>query len=397
MNTIKIIFTILAGYFILQGCTSRELEESTLLHKSTFIYMVADNNLDYYAGVNLKKLEENFPQDSNNDIYVYIDRSKHGNPSHPYLQRIYNDASDGTVASTILSVYKENNSCSSSVLRDVLHEVIKYCKENHSELRNIVLWSHGSGWLPEDIQYDATTRSFGLDNSDEKSNETTNEMDILELSEVFNGHHFELLLMDACFMGSIEFAYELRKSFDTLILSPSEILATSFPYDSIAGDLVSEKIIPENIARKFYNHYCQQKNALRSATVTVVRTKYLNELINCMPKIYQSFHDKLSISGLSPIYIVPQYDRSGSNIFFDFRKFIEFSMDGQTDETLNEIWDKAIPLYLHTDEIFASLDITDTSGLSIYIPNDYDKRKQLHEYYKKLSWAKDSNATVLLN
>ena len=72
-------------------------------------------------------------------------------------------------------------------------------------------------------------------------------------------------------------------------------------------------------------------------------------------------------------------------------------MDGQTDETLNEIWDKAIPLYLHTDEIFASLDITDTSGLSIYIPNDYDKRKQLHEYYKKLSWTKDSNATVLLN
>lgn len=103
--------------------------------------------------------------------------------------------------------------------------------------------TRGSGWLPEDIQYDATTRSFGLDNSDEKSNETTNEMDILELSEVFNGHHFELLLMDACFMGSIEFAYELRKSFDTLILSPSEVLATSFPYDSIAGDPVSEKII----------------------------------------------------------------------------------------------------------------------------------------------------------
>jgi hypothetical protein len=86
-------------------------------------------------------------------------------------------------------------------------------------LRNVVLWSHGSGWLPEEVQQDATTRTFGLDNTGEEGGEVGNEMDILELSEAFNGYHFDLLLADACFMGSVEFAYELRNSFDTLILS----------------------------------------------------------------------------------------------------------------------------------------------------------------------------------
>jgi hypothetical protein len=138
MNTVKILFTTLAGCFIQQGCTPSEPGIIVPLRKSTLVYMVADNDLDYYAAVNIRNLEENFPQDSNNDIYVYIDRNKQGNPSHPYLQRIYNDVSSGTTVSTILSVYKESNSCSVSVLKDVLREVIKRCEENHSVLRNVV-------------------------------------------------------------------------------------------------------------------------------------------------------------------------------------------------------------------------------------------------------------------
>lgn len=388
-------FTILAGCFILQGCTFSESEITVPLHKSTFIYMVADNNLDYYAAVNIKNIEDHLPKDSNNDIYVYIDRNKQGSPSHPYLQRIYNNNSGGTVVSTILSVYKESNSCSPSILKDVLHEVIKYCGENHSVLSNVVLWSHGSGWLPEG-DHNAITRTFGLDNTDEENNEAQNEMDIIKLSEVFKGYHFDLLLMDACFMGSIEFAYELRNSFDTLILSPSEVLATGFPYDSIVTDLVSKETVPDSIAHKFYNHYFQQKNALQSATVTVIKTKYLDELISYMPTVYQHFHDKVLAGGLPPEYIVPQYDRRVSDLFFDFMKFVEFSMNGQIDKTFYEIWNKTVPLYLHTNEMFASLDITGTSGLSVYIPSNYNKRILLHEYYKKLSWSKNSNAFVLL-
>ena len=36
--------------------------------------------------------------------------------------------------------------------------------------------------------------------------------------------------------------------------------------------------------------------------------------------------------------------------------------------------------------MFSVLDLKDTYGLSIYVPNNFASRKKMHEYYKKLDW-----------
>jgi hypothetical protein len=55
-----ILLIIFAGCFIFQGCTPSEPGITVPLHKSTLVYMVADNDLDYYAAVNIRNLEETF-------------------------------------------------------------------------------------------------------------------------------------------------------------------------------------------------------------------------------------------------------------------------------------------------------------------------------------------------
>lgn len=54
-------------------------------------------------------------------------------------------------------------------------------------------------------------------------------MDIRELAErcvLF----IMILVFDTCFMSSIEVLYEMRNSFDYIVSSPTEVLATGFPY-----------------------------------------------------------------------------------------------------------------------------------------------------------------------
>jgi len=397
---IVLLLNVFIGGGLFGGCDRPDPFYEEISHqktKSTFVYMVADNNLDYYAAENVKKIEDNFPLDAINDIYVYIDRNKHAKPSHPYLLRISRmDKSSNGPHSAIIAVYKEQNSSDPNVLKKILGEVLEHCSMNNSRLSNIILWSHGSGWLPKNALNNdnaISPQSFGEDNTNENNQEAMDEMDILDLAKVFERHHFDLLIMDACFMGSIEYAYELRHNFDHLILSPSEILATGFPYDQITSDLTSNDTDPIGIASKFCNYYSNQKNALQSATMTVVQTKHIAELAHYMKPIYHNY----KIGRAESILAIPQYDRTLSHFFFDLKKFVDFNLNNKTDGCFNDLWNRVVLYYGHTDRMFSSLDLNDTNGLSVYIPNDYEKRAQLHEYYRDLSWAKDSNALALFD
>ncbi|MDR0712112.1 MAG: hypothetical protein LBF67_07200 [Prevotellaceae bacterium] len=390
--------------FLLHSCTAKE-ETPPVKSKSTLIYMVADNNLDYYAVANVKKMEQGMPEDARGNIFVFIDRNMSGTPSHPYLLQIHRDTASGAVTSGILRAYREQNSCDPQRLRQVIDDVRQHCDGQNSVLSTLVLWSHGTGWLPEGAVFDDNERaasplSIGLDNTgaNENAEAKNKELDIKDLAAAISGLHFELLIMDACFMGSVEVAYELRNNFEYMILSPSEILSTGFPYMDIANDLVSDEVKAEAIAEKFFSYYSHQQNALQSATVTVVDAKQLENLALEMRNTYQKYAVGITDSSPIPTDIISQYDRTLSNYFFDFRQFLAYTFAGTQESHGNILaaWSNALPYYRHTEKMFSALDLSETGGLSIYIPNRYEERIGLHDYYKTLEWAKDSHAAAIL-
>jgi hypothetical protein len=399
MKTFHSFFVMLLP-FLLLDCTGKE-ETPPPKSKSTLVYMVADNNLDYYAVANVKKMEQGMPENARGNIFVFIDRNMHGAPSHPYLLQIHRDTAGSAVTSTILQAYREQNSCDPQRLRQVIEDVRLYCDEQNSALNTLVLWSHGTGWLPEgslfnENEWVASPFSIGLDNTNANNSTEKHgkELDIKDLADALSGLHFELLIMDACFMGTVEVTYELRNNFEYMILSPSEILSTGFPYMDIASDLVSDNINVESIAEKFFSYYNRQQNALQSATVSVVQAKHLENLAIKMRSAYRKYADNSPIS----TDVILQYDRTFSNYFFDFKQLLSYTF-ADTEDGYSDIlaaWSSVLPYYKHTEKMFSALDLSETGGLSIYLPSHYEEREGLHDYYKTLEWAKDSHAATIL-
>ena len=57
-------------------------------------------------------------------------------------------------------------------------------------------------------------------------------MDVLEMVRAIT-IHLDYIIFDACLMGGIEVAYELRNVADKIGFSQAEILAHGFPYKPI--------------------------------------------------------------------------------------------------------------------------------------------------------------------
>jgi hypothetical protein len=146
-----------------------------------------------------------------------------------------------------------------------------------AERYGLVLWSHGSGWQPEEVaqvarqargddavgQAEATQRSGGngapflfrstvaelvqpdapADRAILFDDGSGHSLDTLELDRVMRavaaaiGQPLDLLGMDACLMANLEVAYQLRDSVRYLVASEGLVPGHSWPYDTIYGGL----------------------------------------------------------------------------------------------------------------------------------------------------------------
>lgn len=227
--SIKPLAILLLQVVIFIGCNKEESAPIEPLPKSkaVLVYMVADNDLDFYATGNINEMETYMAENQETgSIYVYIDRAKNRKTAHPVLYQISADTT-AKINSKILNVYPEKNSASEQNFRNILDEVHSITITKNEHLRGLVLWSHGSAWLSNSYSLSSNrataVKSFGLDQTDENDISFHSEMNIKKLATSLNGYHFDFLLFDACFMASVEVFYELKNNFDYIIASPTEV------------------------------------------------------------------------------------------------------------------------------------------------------------------------------
>lgn len=169
-------------------------------------------------------------------------------------------------------------------------------KQFPAERYGVVLWSHGSGWAPAEIEKIAkearpsgkhTTKEF-VERSEQPGSmalfrttvrallkpETAAErailfddgtghsVDTLELAGVMRsianaiGQPVDFLGMDACLMATIEVAYELRDAVRFLVASEELVPAESWPYQDIYGRLrANPRIDGAGLARLAVERY----------------------------------------------------------------------------------------------------------------------------------------------
>lgn len=354
----------IAFVLLMSGCDKPDHDDR--VNRTVLVYMAADNDLADNALRNIEQMKSSYPIDGKNNLLVFVNLPE----EKPYLTKIEADTE------IVIKQYEEFNSLEVQNMRRVLTEMISMYPANEYGL---VLWSHGSSWLPANIQ----TRSFG--------EEKGLQMDITELSGALPVK-FDFILFDACLMGSVEVAYELKDNANYIIASSTETLYTGFPYDMIIPDLIAASPDLQKVAKKYMDYYRQLTGIYRSATISFIHTKELEKLAEITSLLLDENSINMDLFNRSSVQRLDCYEEQ---YLFDFSDFIHKAFPDIQTESFDNQLQKVVLYKAHTDEFMEDFFIKTYCGLSSYIP--LKSRNDLNNYYRRLKWYKDSGYKRLFN
>jgi len=326
-------------------------------------------------------------------------------PTNPVLFRVYKDL-QGKQRRDTLTVYPDTD-VSSSV--EVLHKVLSEVKDKFpASSYGLLFTSHATGWLPvgfnesyseydiwgalrpranpqnfrfpEKVEY-PLTKCMGIEYSSGSGIDTRDLADALPMK-------LDFFLMDACLMGGIEIAYELKDKCKYLVFSPTEILSNGFMYHTMAGHLMNTATPDiKRICEEYYEFYNAQSGVYKSATITMVDCSKVDALAQVCKDIVSSHRDGLEAIDRNAVQPYFYYNYSDTlPWFYDLRDVMEKA--GATVQELS-LLDAALDeclVYKAATDSFFGLKLERVCGLSMYLP--YPNKLELNNYYKTLSWNK---------
>lgn len=366
------LLTTIFAVFI-SSCCKEDNPDS--FEKVIVLYMAANNNLDSYARENISALKTGFvPDKSDSEVLLLF---KHLSGEQPKLVRIYKN--NGVVEEEQVKLFNGYNSASAQTLEEVLSTV----KKSYSAAEyGLILWSHSTGWLPPGY-YDShptglaffedpfagIVKSFGYDSGQE--------MELTDLADAVP-YKFKYIIFDACFNGGIETAYELKDKADFIVASPTEILATGFPYDKIIQPLFENSDL-NTVCQMYYDYYTTG-TGYNAATISIYKTSKLPALAQISNSIFQKNRSK--IAALDMNYIQP-YFRMDKHWFYDMEDFVRQIASPAEFADFHAALNEVVIAKWYTD-YFMTIAISRYSGISMYVPNPPDV--ELDSFYKRFKW-----------
>jgi len=348
--------------FIFISCQKEEIQK-TPATRTIIVYIAADNDLAGDASVSLQQMEQGFSEKSVNLIAFYAQAGQ-----NPKLLEIHQSKDK------VVKNYPVLNTADPAVLNEILQDAIDlYPAQEYG----LILWSHSSSWMPAGIGL----RSFDNDNG--------NHMNIPDLANSLP-LKFKFILFDACLMGSVEVAYELKDKMDYMIAPPTETQETGFPYDVIIPKLLQPAIDYNAVAQTYFDYYNVQSDAFQSATVSVVETQYLPDLAAVMKQLCENNPVNMDTLDRTSVQRLDVYDEQYT---FDLLDFVDkIFPNADKDDFANQL-NRVVLYKYHTPEFIMMYDINTFCGLSCYIP--LPGRPDLTTYYKTLKWYQDAGLSYL--
>ena len=352
--------------------------------RTVLLYMACDGNgLRYYAEGDIDLIVRGYmPErsDRNEALLVFLDNGAEA----PRLLRYYSTSTGAAYKEMVKQYGSDFNSADADCLNMLLQDVDRLFPSDH---RGLLLWSHGTGWLPDGYYADPresllATKSFAQENG--------HEMDIKDLSDALTGH-FEFILFDCCLMGTVEVAYQLRDKADYIIASSAEILADGFPYETIMPHLFydhSRGIAGlKAICDEYYDYYNAQTGVSRTATVALIDCGHLEELAAACRPIYANHQaERAAVQPSS----VQRFYSGDKHWFYDLDDYLVKFASPAEYAAFTSALDRCIPCKHTTDKILGVVDVRTFCGLSTYIP--IEDAAYLNQYYKTLDWTIDTSA-----
>lgn len=384
----KKLFLLLLGIIVFSACHHDDPTPSAANNRTVLVYMVADNNLTSNVEANIDSMMSGYKTAKvTGNLLIYLDDTS----KSPVLYKLKKN-SNGTVTKETVKPYSEQNSLDVSVMKGILSDVYtSYPADSYG----LVLWSHGKSWVPS--QYETiTTKWFGQDQSTTTQGDETHYMDIPDLATALDGApHLDFIMFDACYMSSVEVAYELKDRAEYLIAAPTEILAVGFPYKQIIKPMFSSDKQYGDIPLQFYNFYNNVYGDHRlNSTIAMIKCSEMNNLAAETNKIIAAH--KLDFNTIVPSRF-QLYDRETNHFAYDFGHLIESiatsdewaSMQKQLNATvIYKATTNFTGPYLGSDPINSGAELqinpNHYSGLATYVPKA--SQTIYLNFFKTLSW-----------
>lgn len=386
------LFPLLLLSLLLTSCHKDDEPQTTPYKRTVLVYIVADNNgLASYAQEDLAEMKEGMAQVSDGMLHllVYIDTG-----SSPRLVELKKQ--NGQVVEDVVRTYDDRNSVGVDETREVFADVFSN-PDFLAEGYGLIYWSHGDGWIPYG---QASTRWVGQDKGD-----GDHRMNISELVTILQSvPHLDFLMFDACFMASVEVAYELRSFTDYYVGSPTETPGPGAPYQVLVPMMVADQaaIRMSNSYFAFYEGIYTGKTPTvdgpwtGGVSICVMRTDALESLAALTAQLLPE--EVVDIAALKEE--VFDYDHKGWGRdyvgYFDLKQLMEQVLDDVSYATWTQAFDAAIAYWSTTPKNYSQFvgmfSMEGANGITHYIPGSSTQRDAA---YRSLKWYQDAGLEKL--
>ena len=373
------ILMFLPLVFLLFSCSLDKKANWTIL-----VYMAADNSLGQQAVEDIIQMERaKYPSSVN--VIVQLDPDQYGSDPQGRRYKIAHNTLP-YIASPVIEYLGEIDSGYYLTLADFVNWGVAKYPANHYLL---VIWSHGSGWTRED-----DPSRWICPDTNSLSQMSIAGGDFKNAFQLFS-RKMDIMIMDACFMQTIEVITEVYQYNDFIIASENSVPYEGFPYQEIL-ELWNHYRTPQYIAAAIVDRYMKSHlpggsqnpgGFTRSTTCSAVKTSRLPHFLQLLQQ-----------------FVVNWQHLADSEVTIEARRMSQTFNFSQADIDLKEFFS-----HLHTltedpllksdlevilaaiDELFiaqASMNLPFNTGTaSIWYPDNKDNFLGSRELYNNLDFA----------
>lgn len=372
------------------------------VNRTMIMYMVADNNLYRDLIGDINEMEQGFKDGTDGTLLVYLyptagDKAPKGNPR---IYKIQHDEDPVVIKSKVLKEYTDRHDpLDPAVMRSVIEEAMSLAPANSYA---IGFSSHSTGWVPASTKLSTpqemitswanfgrqlpATRTYGQI----YTHKTQMEIYDMAAKALPTDTKFDFIFFDACLMGGVEVAYQLRNNTNYMLFSSTEVLSTGFPYPKMVPLMFEPQANVVAMAEAFAEHYGSQVGMLQSGTVSVVETAKLEVVAQATKKVVQS--------NTTPKIDVDRVFYFTGNLYsplwFDLEDYIvKIWADSPDLPQFRQALRDAVA-YQWASSNFFDIPIMAHCGMTSFIPQD--RYKDIAPVYnEKYDWSKDSGLDVV--
>ncbi len=343
------------------------------------IFLNGNNNLDSYGEMNMNQMEKIGSTDKVNVVVQWASLSQ-GNVRRLYMTKDYNTSK---VTSPVVGTPNNSDMGDYQSLIEFVNWGVKNYPAKHYFIN---VWDHGSGWhftnrgATKDISWDDVTGNY-----------MTTEQLALALNESAKiiGHKVDVYGSDACLMGMVEIAHEMKDAVDVFVGSEETEPADGWPYDSFLrewnklSDLENPRAVASTLTDAYEDYYLAKN---QSVTLSAFDLKFIEPLNQALRNFSDSFQ------GLKPADLrkiakaAKESTKFTNDDYVDLGDFINhvkaLKIGRLKDTTMNDISASAKDFVVSNKTI----GFPKAEGAAIWIPTDSSTYSRYADRYSRLGF-----------